>query len=319
MQKNIFGGRANVGIATETISFEAAGITALNTSIIYLIDTAIQSYVPGREINPIDGFVEGKGYYIIAITSMDQTANFLPPISTPLIVFTGESNAGGYALNSQALPAELEELPEVQILNNDTLLFEDLHIGVNNKLGHTGHEDSWYTTHGWELQLANNVEAGVSFPNPCYLVKTAQGGSAIADWDPAYDYWTWFQDRVDAAISLVRDATGREPTLYIFYSQGINDGIAGTNINTWKTLTLAHFDKIRVKYGFVPIVMTKFMNTYSAINTAIDQLVLLRPDLYAVNTSDATLRDANHWDYAGMKLVSDRMQAVFTQHYIPIQ
>ena len=38
-----------------------------------------------------------------------------------LVVINGESNSGGYALNSEATAAELEPRPAVQILNNETL------------------------------------------------------------------------------------------------------------------------------------------------------------------------------------------------------
>ena len=272
--------------------------------------------------NPDNIHLKQSGYEVL-MTGIIEAISNLGQAKTPLFVYTGESNSGGYALNSEAFPAELLARPSVQILNNDTLEFEDLHIGVNNKLGHYGHEASWYTTHGWELGLANRVEANTSFDSPVYLVKACMGGSQINDWvdGGAGNYgtgtvhpWELFQERVNAAISLLQ-GQGKTVQLYIFYSQGINDAIAGTNINTWKTATLAHFDKIRAMYGPVTIVMTKFMSIYAAFNTAIDQLITARPDLYAVNTTDATTRDTNHWDYAGMKLIGQRMENVLIENY----
>jgi len=317
---NVFGSRPNSVVAKQTVTFVNAGITALNTAVIYLVDNPLKSYVPGRMINGITGFEKGKGYYIVALQDMDLQSWVMAPVVTasagvPLIVFTGESNSGGYALNSEATTEELAPRPAVQILNNTSLVFEALDIGTNNLIGHTGLSNG--TTHGWELMLANRVEAGTFIPSPCYLVKTGQGASTIAQWDvgDASGYWNTFQTRVDEAIDLLTTLTGSAPSIYLFYSQGINDAIAGTSTATWKTKTLAHWDKIRAKYGQVPIVATKFMSNYSAYNTAIDEVVAQRQDAYAVVTSDATLRDANHWDYAGMKLVSGRMQDVFLQNY----
>ena len=58
---------------------------------------------------------------------------------TILVVINGESNSGGYALNSEASPRELGRRRSVKILNNTTLAtFDDLDIGVNNLVGHTG-------------------------------------------------------------------------------------------------------------------------------------------------------------------------------------
>lgn len=322
---NLIAGQPNVVVAKQTISFDLAGITAINTAVIFLVSNGeLKSYVPGRVINGITGFVKNKGYYIVPLVDMDLQNWSLPPIvrpsdGVPLIIFTGESNSGGYALNSQATAPEVAPRSAVQILNNTTLLFEALDIGTNNLLGHEGLSSG--PTHGLELMLANRVEAGTFVPAPCYLVKTGQGASTIANWAVGGFYgstncWQTFQDRVDEAINLITTATGTPPTPYIFYSQGINDAIAGTDVNTWKTATLAHFDKIRAKYGAnVPIVMTKLTAPYPVYNAAIEDLAGQRSDLFFVETLDATTRDTNHWDYAGMKLISGRMQDVLLQNY----
>lgn len=317
---NLIAGQPNVVVAKQTISFELAGITAGNTAIIFLVsDGDLVSYVPGRAINGITGFVKDKGYYIVPLVDMDLQSWSMPPLvrpseGVPLIIISGESNSGGYALNSQALPAEIAPRSSVQILNNTSLVFEALDIGTNNLIGHSGLSPE--STHGFELMLANRVEAGTFIPAPCYLVKTGQGGSSINDWGEGSAFWTTFQERVDEAIDLLTTLTGSAPTPYLLYSQGINDAIASMPTATWKTATLAHFDKIRAKYGEnLPIVMTKFMPSYATYNTAIDELIGQRSDVYAVFTEDATLRDANHWDYEGMKLISGRLQDVLLQNY----
>ena len=53
--------------------------------------------------------------------------------------------------------------------------------------------------------------------------------------------------------------------------------------------------------------MTRFMPRYAAYNTAIEELCKKVPGTSSVDTLDAPLRDPNHWNYAGMKLVGGRM------------
>lgn len=327
---NLIAGQPNVVVAKQTISFDLAGITAINTAVIFLVSNGeLKSYVPGRVINGITGFVKNKGYYIVPLVDMDLQNWSLPPIvrpsdGVPLIIFTGESNSGGYADNSLALPAEIAARPSVQIINNLTLAgFEDLNISVGNNIyGHAGAESWVGSRHGWELMLANRVEAGTFIPSPCYLVKTGQGASQIANWAVGGVYgstncWQTFQDRVDLAIDIITTNTGTPPTPYIFYSQGINDAIAGTDVETWKTATLAHFDKIRAKYGAnTPIVMTKLTPPYPLFNAAIEEVAGQRSDTYFAETSDLPVQpDNNHWDYASMKILSSRMQDILLQNY----
>ena len=67
----------------------------------------------------------------------------------PLVLFIGESNSGGVALNSDLAASELLPRPRVQIwdnINNDG--FDTLQIGVNNLLGHIGLETYATDHHG---------------------------------------------------------------------------------------------------------------------------------------------------------------------------
>lgn len=80
MANNIKGNAPNAIVAHTTASFTAAGITSVNTEIIYLVDDPLKSYVPGRAINGISGFVAGKGYYMVAKVDMDLEAYVVPPI-----------------------------------------------------------------------------------------------------------------------------------------------------------------------------------------------------------------------------------------------
>jgi hypothetical protein len=80
MAVNIIGGQPNVATAIQTIPFNELGINSTNTAIIYVIGSALKSYMPGRGINGITGFEIGKGYYIIAKQDIDLESVLVPPI-----------------------------------------------------------------------------------------------------------------------------------------------------------------------------------------------------------------------------------------------
>jgi len=81
MANNIKGNAPNAVVAKTTVSFVDAGINATNTEVVYLVDNPLLSYVPGRSINGISGFVANKGYYMVAKVDMDLTAYLVPPLS----------------------------------------------------------------------------------------------------------------------------------------------------------------------------------------------------------------------------------------------
>lgn len=231
-----------------------------------------------------------------------------------LIVFSGESNSGGQARNVDAAGGELGARANTLILNNSTLEFETLNIGVNNLLGHFNFTPTQQgELHSWELGLANLRDAG-TLRTPLRLVKTGQGGSVIANWDVGANYsgvvepWTKFQERVDAALAIL-NPTGTK--FGLLYHQGINDIIAGTAVATWKTKTKDHFTKIRAKYGTVPIVMGKIQSTagaaYSNYNTAIEEIATEMSEVYWVAVEDLPKDDIYHFSYAGQKTLGARL------------
>jgi len=252
---------------------------------------------------------------IFVISQMAGGVTVTPSIPLiPMIVFSGESNSGGFADNADATVEELAARPALQILNNTSLVFEDLDIGVNNLLGHSGLiNNPGATTHGWELELANRATLN-EFSNPVYLVKTGQGGSTISQWGESDTYYTNFKTRIDTAITL-RSITGTCP-FALFYQQGINDSIAGTATATWKAATIAHFEKIRTRYGAdIPIIFGKLPAIYSTYNTAIDELVSVTSLCWSIETTDLGMKDANHYNYTGMKTMSDRMIDKLLENY----
>lgn len=237
-----------------------------------------------------------------------------PPPGPLVFVFAGESNSGGIALNSQATEAELAPRPSVQIMDlySGGFGFEPLDIGYNNLVDHEGISTSpayvpspphGILVHGMELGLANAVEAG-AFPgvSSVYLIKTGHGGSRIAQWDVGGPYWTKFLQRTDAAKAVL-PANAR---WIVWYSQGINDAVAGVPIDTWKTATVAHLAKLRAQLPGCQIIFTEFQSMpanggYPAVNAAIRELVAADPSLASVSTVGAATDGANHWSYAGYR------------------
>src|SRR6478735_900576 len=228
-----------------------------------------------------------------------------PTSYNPLFIMTGESNTGGIAPNGDLLSWETSPRSSISILNNSSLLFQDLAIGTNNLIQHYGLTDN--TTHSWENGFAYSIERGYISKRQIKLVKAGQGGSKIADWDVGatsylgQNLWQIFQNRYNAAMAI-------DPTFtpYIFYQQGINDSIAGTNITTWKTKTLAHWDKIRALVGAnTPIFVAKFMTAYATYNTAIDEIVAQRSYIYTIDSdSETLLGDGNHYTTTGQKNIA---------------
>lgn len=232
------------------------------------------------------------------------------PAGVPLFVVTGESNASGNVLNSEATSPELAARPEVQILNTSTLLFETLNIGAGNNYGEAGGR------HGIELELANAIAAGRFTQSSIRIVKSARGGSNIQDWNVGAPsgFWADWLTRINAAKSIYA-SNGWTMVPYVFYSQGLNDflgysifGGAGatTDMAVWKTRTVAHLAKIRAELGASTIiVLTKFRSPYATLNAKIDEIVAADPycrSIEAVN-DDGTLWnvDGVHMAYPGMK------------------
>ena len=225
-----------------------------------------------------------------------------------MVVINGESNSGGIANNSDALAEELGVRKSVKILNNQTLTFEDLNIGVNNLLEHTGIFDVT-TLHGWELELANWSDKQTRFQKPVFLLKTGHGGSRISEWKTSGSYYTQLINRVSAAK---RQLAGEKYTTVVFFTLGLNDTLTGTDVTVWKSGVKEHFRNLRRMLGpDTPIIMTRFMKEYPVYNKAIEEICEEVPNTYSINTQDATQKDIYHWDYAGMKLITDRMIKVF--------
>lgn len=249
----------------------------------------------------------------------------------PVVIFNGESNSGGMAYNSQALPTELGDRPSVQIFDNIGLTrFETLNIPGNNILGHYMIPSNG-TYHGWELGLANSVSNGQWLDDTVYLIKTGQGASVIAEWDVGHasGYWQKFLDRTSAALNLLH-AQGKVPLIYFWWTLGLNDASSGqpnpTPIGTWQPKVVAFFARVRAVLGYVPIFIPTYMAGAGMPQSYFDALHQMAADdnmIQIIDSTGATViqppapENTYHWDYAGMKTLADRLgtaSRTFGQH-----
>lgn len=232
-------------------------------------------------------------------------------ISNLSFVFAGESNSGGIGVNASATTEELSSRSAVQIMNltSGNFLFENLHIGINNLRDHAGLESVYGAAHGFELQLANATVAH-TFPDneQVYLVKTGQGSTTLSLWNEGGAYWTKFLQRTTAAKTQIPE--NRQWVVWL--SLGINDYLAGTPVDTFKTEMIAHINKIKANLPGAIVVMTQFQsmpinNSYSSYNLAMSQISENEANVYAIDSTGAATDGGNHWNYSGLKTVSDRM------------
>ncbi|RYY00893.1 MAG: SGNH/GDSL hydrolase family protein [Gammaproteobacteria bacterium] len=256
-----------------------------------------------------------------------DTSGILGVLKVRPVWVTGlESNGDGYALNSQAPSNQLGKRSSVKILNNSTLVFEELVIGGagdNTHIGHGGNTAGlWDETHGWQIQMANLADSGV-ISNPVSLIQVSQGGSTIANWGigsyyPAYDANYFARDllkqRLDTGLAqIVRGNGGVHPPIYMPWTHGINDIIAGTPVATWKAGTIELINWIRTTYPLnkVVVIMVKIPpsvgGAYVAYNSAIEQICSELPNVHYVEVADLTMREPNHFDDPAFRMIFNRI------------
>ncbi len=272
------------------------------------------------------------GFFLLATLLMSCICGggspTVAPTPTPttkklLLIFNGESNSGGQVLNTSATPTELAVRPQVQILNNTSLLYEDLDIGTNNTIGHFG--IGCCTMHGWELEVANQVVANPStYTDTLFLIKTGQGGSTIDQWKVncgAYcdtnDNWIGnFYRRVNASRTLFLRS---DIIPVIFLSIGVNDLLQNTRNDTFQNKLYRHINTLRaITRQTTPVILTKFNGTNTRYNNALDSVAnnMGLPKVYTIEATDVPLSDPWHWNYSGMKTMANRFLDVISNNRI---
>lgn len=234
-----------------------------------------------------------------------------------LIIKWGDSISGAYGLNSDATANELAVKTRVKIwdnINNDG--FDDLQIGVNNVLDHSGIVPPQTTScNGWELELTNLVY-NQNFVNTLYLVTTGQGGSSSDLWLNNSTIWQKFNTRVSGAIAAIGNA--KPLKIYIVGSMGINNCIQGVSyVNAYPSDMTTIVSNMRGIVGNdAKIIICKIhtvgtidpFNTYKeTLNTDLLTLAGTLPNFYRIDTGLVDLVDAYHPSYAGNKIMADIM------------
>jgi len=227
-----------------------------------------------------------------------------------LFIIIGESNAGGIGINSEASTEELTISTKSRIWNNSTNIFQPIQIGVNNLLSHTGLEQYFGYRHGFELALMNYSKINQWSGHEIYIVKAGQGGTRVANWTDGVLYlgvnsWTTFQTRTALVLAALSNFN---VTIKIILTLGINDGIDGTDPDTFKTKYKTLISNVRTAIGVnAEVYATQIMSTYSAINTKIIECESEVSGFHAISVVGAGLQDGNHWSYSGFKTIVDRM------------
>lgn len=259
----------------------------------------------------LDTFSVGAG----GGSGSDIQANvFKDSMFVPLIIIFGESNASGVGSNTFALAGELDENPLVQIMQQSGS-FANLNIGANNNITETTGK------HGLELELQNLIAAYFA-GRVVYTVKAGSGGSAIAQWGIGGSRYDTLITRTRNAINRLNEL-GKIPVICVWYSQGINDGVAGTDEDTWYTLTLELLNNFRGQFGFCPVLMTQLIGdrvTYPQLDAIDDKIFALARDksnyIYRIPTpqspegsasTDSLQSGGVHWEYVGLKAIAQRM------------
>lgn len=223
-----------------------------------------------------------------------------------LVIIAGESNSAGRALNSDAIAPELAVNPRLKILHNTDLVFQDLNIGTNNIVDHAATDATWRSTrHGWELPLSVAVNSNVFGGGTVHLIKTGQGGSRISEWGAGGAYRTKFEQRVNAARTIL----GADVTPVIWYTQGINDAIDNNLISLWSSQTKAHFAWMK---SFIPgarIMLCELTPPYTAYSDECRRIARSMGGVTLIPTKGAGLDngDGNHWGYHGVKTIGSRL------------
>jgi lysophospholipase L1-like esterase len=237
-----------------------------------------------------------------------------------LIIRWGESNSAGRAFNSSATPAEQALQPRLQILNNNTLLFEPLQIGVNNIIDHEGattgggaaENPTWATSrHGWEVPLSSAIRNEEFGQRPVYLVHTGQGGSQAQSWGAAGPYMTKLVARINAAKSII----GNDYDVIIWATIGINDAINnGLSYRpTYNTLMSTNISFIRSQFpGYkVPLLMSGLTQAWPEYTEEVKRVCQNNEGHFisSIGASESNVDggDGNHWGYSGVQTIGKRM------------
>jgi hypothetical protein len=235
-----------------------------------------------------------------------------------LILIFGDSNAGGQGANADATSAELSARTNTKILNNNTLLFENLDVGYNN---HIQQNQDGTGLHGIELGLANEIDS-VSYPykKPAYIVKCGVSGADTKEYIPygGAGYFATLITRMDAAVSILNQE-GKNYRVTVMGTMLLNDlyNCPTCTEADSKSNLITIMSEIRSLYD--PNAIFIWQNLFDGFNwnNVFDELAAADPLVFVTDITGATYIDGNsHYDYAGLKLIASRNVAnMVANHY----
>ncbi len=238
------------------------------------------------------------------------TTNTNTPALRPiLVIIAGESNAGSqYALNTGLPTVDTQAFAHSFIYNNRTHTIQNLHIGTNDVLLHTGITDN--SCHAFELEIALQTEANqTKFHAPVYFVKAGQGGSTIGQWQKGVGpfYYDTLLSRVNNTLAIM----GGHPQIFLLWTQGINDGCSTVGcFTTWQTNTSTFFAQLRSDLStytvniLVPLFTEPGMGGIG-FNAYYSNIAAVTSYMRVCDTYGATLANGFHWDTPGVNAVAD--------------
>ncbi len=218
-----------------------------------------------------------------------------------VIILTGQSNARGTGLNSEATASELDPNPDLMIFDKTTG-FNALDVGTNN----IGSNNS---QHGIELGLQSAIVG--NFTTPVYLIKWAVTSTGIVEHLPGGSvYDELWPNYVQAGINQLINS-GKRVQVSLVYIQGERDSNSAGDTAAYPGRLDTWVSQWQTNLGAgLPINCVEIFETNAndqAINTAFADKAASEDNLRVVETGDLTSGDNLHWDYASLKTIAQRV------------
>lgn len=228
-----------------------------------------------------------------------------------LVISAGESNAtGGASIIDGDISAGELAARNLQILNNTSLVFEDLDVGTNQEIGDIGTTGD-NSKYGFCVSLANMYDAG-RLSLPTYLVQAAHYSQPISKWDvdDPSGVWDLFVERVDAAVTAL-EAIGDPFSVDVALSIGINDSFLATDPSTFEASLNSLIFRMREQIGYptrffaMTFAVPDFSTGWDAMNEAIENVCVPSNKTVEWPTNNLTQRPARNAVYPNTPLQVD--------------
>lgn len=228
-----------------------------------------------------------------------------PDNASWVIILTGQSNADGRGLNSEATTGELAAQPHVQIWNDGTQNFESLDIGTNNQV-----DASFATTrHGIELGLAKFLPSYA--PDTLYLIKHATGATEIRYWLPGgTGYTELFDDYITPALDTL-NARQKTPYVSLVWMQGESDTDTQLEADNYASgldsLVDIYRTRLSPKLPFYAAEIYEGNAKEQTINNTFASFEDTISNFSTIGVAGFGTDDFLHWNYTGYQQVSESL------------